>query len=238
VVLLATPVVGVVWLLFGRPTLPPAGWGLAVLSGLFELAYFIFLSEGYRRGDLSVVYPIARGSAPVLAVLAGLLLLREHVSTPQLLGVICLLAGIWAVRRPRSAGTATSWALLTAVCIASYTTLDRLGVRLGPPWLYGWAVFFFTCVFLLGWLALRTRRLELPTDWTGTLRVGVLMTATYVLILYALSIAPLAVIAPLRESSIVLVALWGVFRMGERDGWRLKLVGATATVAGAALVTL
>ena len=236
--LLATPVVGVVWLLAGRPGMPPAAWGLAVLSGLFELAYFIFLSEGYRRGDLSVVYPIARGTAPVLAVVAGLFLLREHVSTQQLVGVFCLLAGIWAVRRPRSAGPATSWALLTAVCIATYTTLDRLGVRLGPPWLYGWAVFFTTCLFLLGWLAFTTRRFELPKEWRNTLGVGLLMTTTYVLILYALSIAPLAVIAPLRESSIVLVALWGVFRMGERDGWRLKLAGALATVAGAALVTL
>jgi drug/metabolite transporter (DMT)-like permease len=238
VVLLVTPLVGVVWLLAGRPGLPPAGWGLAVVSGLFELAYFIFLSEGYRRGDLSVVYPIARGTAPVLAVLAGLFLLREYVTIPQLLGVFCLLAGIWAVRRPRSAGPATSWALLTAVCIATYTTVDRLGVRLGPPWLYGWAVFFTTCVFLLTWLTVKTRRFELPTDWPSTLGVGLLMTTTYVLILYALSIAPLAVIAPLRESSIVLVALWGVFRMGERDGWPLKLAGALATLAGAALVTL
>jgi len=237
-VLLATPFVGLVWLLTGRPSLPPAGWLLAAVSGLFELAYFIFLSEGYKRGDLSVVYPIARGTAPVLAVLAGLLLLREHVSTPQLLGVVCLLIGIWAVRRPRSAGPATSWALLTAICIATYTTVDRLGVRLGPPWLYGWAVFFFTCLLLLGWLALSTRRLELPADWPNTLGVGLLMTTTYVLILYALSIAPLAVIAPLRESSIVLVALWGVFRMGEREGWRLKLAGAIATVVGAALVTI
>jgi drug/metabolite transporter (DMT)-like permease len=236
--LLATPLVGLVWLLLGRPGLSAEGWGLAVLSGLFELAYFIFLSEGYRRGDLSVVYPIARGTAPVLAVLAGLLLLRERVSPVQLLGVLCLLAGIWAVRRPRSAGPATGWALITGVCIATYTTIDRIGVRLGPPWLYGWAVFFFTSTFLIGWLALRTRSLDRPSSWPSTLGVGLLMTTTYVLVLFALSIAPLAVIAPLRESSIVLVALWGVFRMGERDSSRLKLAGAVATVAGAALVTL
>jgi drug/metabolite transporter (DMT)-like permease len=209
-----------------------------VLSGLFELAYFVFLSEGYRRGDLSVVYPIARGTAPVLAVLAGLLLLREHVSTVQLAGVLCLLAGIWAVRRPRAAGPATGWALITGVCIASYTTIDRIGVRLGPPWLYGWAVFFFTCVFLLAWLRLRSGPLEWPASWRSTFGVGFLMTSTYVLVLFALSIAPLAVIAPLRESSIVLVALWGVFRMREREGWALKLAGAAATVAGAALVTV
>ena len=111
-------------------------------------------------------------------------------------------------------------------------------MRIGPPWLYGWAVFFFTCTFLLLWLLARTRSLQPPGDWPATLGVGVLMTSTYVLILYALSIAPLAVIAPLRETSIVLVALWGVLRMGEREGSALKLGGAAATVAGAALVTL
>src|SRR5439155_21897435 len=100
------------------------------------------------------------------------------------------------------------------------------------------AVFFFTCMLLLAWLVVRTRSLELPSDWPATFGVGVLMTSTYVLILYALSIAPLAVIAPLRETSIVLVALWGVLRLGERDGAGLKLVGAVATVVGAALVAI
>src|SRR5207237_9136614 len=204
-----------------------------------ELLYFITLSTAYRRGELSVVYPIARGTAPLLAVLVGLTLLGERLHVAAVFGIACLVVGIWVVRRPAGAGSALGPALLTGVLIAAYTSLDRIGVRLGPPWLYGWLLWLFAAIFLL--VFTRTRRVteRRLTDELGTsLAVGVLMTGAYFMILFALSIAPLAIVAPLRESAIVLVTAWGIWRLGERRGAWIRIAGAAAIVGGIALVTV
>jgi drug/metabolite transporter (DMT)-like permease len=233
------PVLAVVWLSQGRPGLPPIGFLLAVISGGLELVYFISLSAAYQRGELSVVYPIARGTAPLLAVLVGLLLLGERLAGGAFLGVALLLVGIWAVRRPAPAGPALVPALLTGVMIAAYTSVDRIGVRLGPPWLYGWLLWFFEAGFLLVYARLRgSAGLQLGSDVGRSVVVAVLMTGAYFLILFALSLAPLAIVAPLRESAIVLVTAWGIWRLGERRGAWFRIAGALAIVCGIALLAL
>jgi drug/metabolite transporter (DMT)-like permease len=233
------PPVAVAWLLAGRPGLPLAGWLLAMGSAALELIYFIALSIAYRRGELSVVYPIARGTAPLLAVLVGLLLLGERLHASAVVGVLALLAGIWVVRRPATAGSALGPALLTGVMIAAYTSLDRIGVRLGSPWIYGWLLWLFGAILLVAYTRVRkvpgSRLTEEPKL---SLTVGVLMTAAYFMILFALSVAPLAIIAPLRESAIVLVTAWGIWRLGERRGAWLRVAGAFAIVAGIALLAI
>jgi drug/metabolite transporter (DMT)-like permease len=229
---LLTPVVAVIWLAAGRPALPWQGWALAGVSGLVELGYFHALSTAYRRGDVSSVYPVARGTAPLLSALVGLLVLRERLAPSQLAGVGVLLAGVWLARPPgRGAGRAALMpALLTGVLIATYTTIDRLGVRLGPFWLYSWAVFAAMSLWVLPWARRGSLAQAAP--------IGVLTIGAYCLTLAALSLAPLALVAPLRESGVVLVALWGVFRLGEREGTRRKLGGAAAVLAGAALIAI
>jgi len=233
------PPVAVAWFVAGRPGLPLAGWLLALASAFLELLYFITLSTAYRRGELSFVYPIARGTAPLLAVLVGLLLLGERLQPAGGLGVLALLAGIWAVRRPATAGSALWPALLTGFLIAAYTSLDRIGVRLGSPWIYGWLLWFFGAVFLIAYTTIRrvpgSRLTEEPRT---SATVGMLMTAAYFMILFALSVAPLAIIAPLRESAIVLVTAWGIWRLRERRGAWIRLAGALAIVAGIALLTV
>jgi drug/metabolite transporter (DMT)-like permease len=227
---LATPFVAAGWLAAGRPGLPWEAWALAALSGAVELAYFHALSAAFRRGDVSSVYPVARGTAPVLAAAAGLGLLHERLSPPQLAGVAVLVAGIWLARPPLARGSGLLPALLTGVLIAGYSAIDRLGVRLGPFWLYGWAVFAATSLCLLPWARAAVAAEALP--------VGVLNVLAYGLVLTALSLAPLALVAPLRESGVVLVALWGVFRLRERRGAALKVGGAGAVLAGATLLVL
>ncbi len=233
------PPVAVAWVVTGRPGLPLAGWLLALASAFLELIYFIALSTAYQRGELSVVYPIARGTAPLLAVLVGVLLLGERLHAPAVAGVMALLVGIWLVRRPATAGSALGPALLTGLMIAAYTSLDRVGVRLGPPWLYGWLLWLFAAIFLVVFTTVRrvpgSRLTEEPKP---SLAVGLLMTAAYFMILFALSVAPLAIVAPLRESAIVLVTAWGIWRLGERRGTWLRVAGALAIVAGIALLTL
>jgi drug/metabolite transporter (DMT)-like permease len=227
--LLFTPLVGLLWWSAGRPGLPWQGWVLVVISVLLELAYVHMLSAAYNRGDVSSVYPVARGSAPLLAVVAGLLLFQERLHPLQLAGVAALLAGIWLARPPRSQRASLALGLLIGVCIAAYTAIDSRGVRLGPFWLYTWSMFALLSV------ALVPSRGSRPV--AGAPLVGVLVVGSYALVLAALSLAPLALVAPLRESGVVLVALWGVLRLGEGERARLKILGAVAVVIGAALLT-
>src|SRR5712692_7023968 len=123
-----------------RPGFSLAALGVVAASSVLEVAYMWLLSSAYIRGELSVVYPIARGSAPLIAVAIGLWVLGERLTGPQLVGIGLLLAGILAVTLPQTSGRATIPALLTGLVIAIYTSVDRVGVRLTAPWLYGWVL--------------------------------------------------------------------------------------------------
>jgi drug/metabolite transporter (DMT)-like permease len=232
------------WLALGRPGLSPAAAGLCLLSATLETAYLWLLSTAYRRGELSAVYPIARGSAPLLAVLVGLVVLGERLTPPQLVGVALLLAGIAAVSLSQASGRATVPALLTGIAIASYTAVDRVGVRLTTPWLYGWLLFTLMAIelWVSTWIASSLRLRALPAGmvptWGQSAVIGTLMWAGYFLVLWALSLAPLAVVAPVRETAVVAVAVWGVWRLGERGRAPVKLSGALATLAGVALLAV
>lgn len=247
--IVVTPPTALAWLLFGRPGIAAGAAAWCVLSAALELTYLWLLAAAYRRGELSVVYPIARGSAPLLAVIAGLGLFGERLTTAQLLGVGLLLLGILAVTLPQSSGRATVPALLTGVAIASYTAVDRVGVRLTAPWLYGWllVVLLAASVPISLWVSSKifpTR--ETPSDIQRmtplsprkALLIGVFMWGGYMLVLWALSLAPLSVVAPVRETSVVGVAAWGVWRLRETRGTVLKVSGAVATLAGVSLLAL
>ena len=242
--LAATPPTAVGWLIAGRPAFTPGAAGLAALSAALEVAYLWLLSAAYSRGELSVVYPIARGSAPLLAVFVGLSLLGERLAPAQLVGVGLLLLGILAVTLPQTSGRATLPALLTGVAIAAYTAVDRVGVRLAPPWLYGWLLVTLLAIGLSVSIWLRSKITTQktakggPIPWRRAAVIGAFMWSAYLLVLFALSIAPLSVVAPVREISIVAVAVWGVWKLRERRAARMKLLGAGATLVGVVLLAL
>jgi drug/metabolite transporter (DMT)-like permease len=244
--LAATPLTAAGWLIAGRPGFPPAAAGLAALSAALELTYFWLLAAAYERGELSVVYPIARGSAPLLAVLVGLAVLGERLAPAQLLGVALLLLGILSVTLPQTSGRATLPALLTGVTIAAYAAVDRVGVRLAAPWLYGWLLVSLLAigVSVSIWLRSNWRREHIvrnasgPIAWRRAAVIGLFMWSGYLLVLVALSFAPLAVVAPVRETSVVAVSLWGVWKLHERRAAGMKLLGAGATLVGVALLAL
>jgi drug/metabolite transporter (DMT)-like permease len=250
---ITTPIALAAWLLTGRPGLTPAAAGLAAASALLELAYLWLLSAAYRRGELSVVYPIARGSAPLLSVAAGLGLLGERLAPGQITGVALLLVGILAVTLPQTSGRATVPALLTGVSIAAYSAVDRIGVRLSTPWLYGWLLIALLAVGLAvsAWVGanVASRRGSgpdspetgsdpKPATWRQATVIGIFMWGGYLLVLAALNIAPLSVVAPVRETAVVAVAVWGIWKLRERKGAPLKLFGACATLLGVVLLAL
>jgi uncharacterized membrane protein len=263
-----------IWAYFanGQPAVPPEALLLALVSAVLEAIYFVCLSSAYQRGDLSLVYPLARGSAPLLAVVVGIGLLGEVLAPQALIGVGCLLTGILLVARPwrafRAAGAhqrgAIGFALATGASIAAYSAVDRLGVRLTEPWLYGAILAVLATTFLaiavvvgrrVGLLAPAPVPIEVPVG-TGGASVaakprssafafgrdavaGVLALAAYLLVLIAYDLAPLATVAPLRESGIVLAAAWGSVRLGEAASRReasMRTAAAALVVVGAILL--
>ena len=254
------------WLWNGRPAVSAEAFWLAIASGVVEAIYFVCLSAAYRRGALSLVYPLARGSAPLLAVAVGIFLLGERLAPLALAGVASLLVGILLVARPwralQRAGAAQrgaiGFALATGASIATYSAIDRLGVRATEPWLYGSILAVAATTFLaitvilgrrVGFLApapiadpaAPPAKSPLPAGALRDAIAGVLALAAYLLVLVAYSIAPLATVAPLRESGIVLAAAWGTLRLGEASGGReagSRIAAAALVVVGAILLAV
>jgi drug/metabolite transporter (DMT)-like permease len=259
--LVIVPIAIAGWFALGRPPIPGDAVVLGVASGLFEAAYFILLAAAYRRGDLSVVYPIARGTAPLLAVLVGVLVLGEHIRPAAWLGVGLLLAGILSLQRPwravdrilamrrtvgeattpaeRSADLAVVFAFLTGLTIVAYSAVDRVGARLVPVWLYAGILWPVSAAALVAWSALHR---EPPFPAAGQRRRGaiggVMTLAAYGLILVAYTLAPLAVVAPLRESAIVLASGWGALGLAEAGDRReaARRIGAAFLVLTGAIL--
>ncbi|MEO8273823.1 MAG: EamA family transporter [Chloroflexota bacterium] len=263
------------WFANGSPAVPVEAIWLALLSGVLEAVYFVCLSSAYRRGALSLVYPLARGSAPLLAVLFGILVLGEHLAPLAIAGVASLLAGILLVSRPwralRAAGAehrgAIGFALATGASIAAYSAVDRVGVRETEPWIYG-SMLAVIATTILAVAVIGGRRLgvlapaPVPVPVLGELPdgppvaaaprrasvilardavAGVLALGAYLLVLTAYAIAPLATVAPLRESGIVLAAAWGTLRLGEAAGGReaaMRILAAGLVVVGAIALAL
>jgi len=255
---IAIAAVSTVIVLFA-PLPAAAAWPYVVASGLVHIGYNASLVHAYRRGDLSLVYPLARGSAPLLAVIVGVGLLGQHLDPLAAFGVVLLLIGIMLTARPwrvlREAGrhdrSAVVWALATGATIAAYSSVDRVGVRTTEPWLYG-AILAVFAMSLLALFVFVGRRMGIvapvPTDESAPRRslardaiAGVMSLSAYLLILIAYSIAPLAAVAPLRESAIVLAAAWGAIRLGEASSPRetaLRIGAAVLVVLGALFLAI
>ena len=213
------------------------------LSALLHVAYFMLVGVAYRKADLGVAYPLSRGTAPLLAAAGAALVIGEIPSPPALLGLIVLCAGIMllglGVRDSgRRAFADVLPALLSAVFIAAYTVTDGVGSRLA-----GSAVSYLVWLFLLTGLAtagviLAWRRALFGACWRqhrSLLAGGLLSLAAYGICLWAMTRAPIALVAALRETSVLFGALLAMTWL--REGRRPERLGAAAVVvAGIALL--
>lgn len=218
----------------------------AMTSGLLHLGYFLFLARSYRTGDLSQVYPIARGAAPLLTLAATWALMHEDVSLLGGAGVAVLVLGIWIIsligqRGLRLDGMTLFFAIGTSVFVAAYTVVDGLGGRIsGEPSGYAGLVFVFDAVFLSGAaFAMRGRGIlrDVAPYWKTGIVGALLSVGAYWIAIWAMTHAPIASVAALRETSILAVMLLSMRVLKETVTWP-RLAGAVLIVAGALLIRL
>jgi len=231
------------------PILPlpaAASWPWLLASGLIHVVYFTLVARAYQGTDLGLAYPLMRGTAPVLTALVAALLLDETPPPGAWLGITLICAGVLALAgRAWRSGAGHPGAVLAALAnagvIALYSLVDGQGVRLaGHALSYTAWVFLLSAAFMLAtaaWLRGRTLLRPAPGAWRAALLGGAGTLAAYSLVLWAMTQAPIATVAALRETSIVFAALIGAFFLHEGLG-RLRLVSALLVCAGAVAIKL
>ena len=233
--------------LFFLPLPAAASWPFLALSALVHFVYYAGVIGAYRHGDLSQVYPIARGSAPVLVAVGAWALAGEGLSLPELLGIfgvslgIVSLTGLPGSGRDHGETKAIAFALMTGLTIAAYTLTDGMGVRrAGNALSYILWLFALEAVPLTAFALWRRRgriaaafRPHLLTGFIGSLLSGL----AYGIVIWAMSVAPMAHVVALRETSVLIAAAIGSLVLKERFG-RRRIVAAGIVAAGAVLLQL
>ena len=220
----------------------PASWAFLALSILLHTGYHFFLPAAYDHGDLGQVYPIARGSSPLLVAIGALVFAGETLAPMALLGTLCLASGVMALTFDRDSGIwkrpkSVIYALMTGALIASYMVVDGIGVRKAGSAL-GFAVWLTIGDGLLTFL--------IVSIWKGRevlvvakrnlgvgLLAGVLQVAAYWIVVWAMAVAPMAMVSGLRETSVLFAAVISTFVLKEGfDVW--QFVSATLITFGLA----
>jgi drug/metabolite transporter (DMT)-like permease len=234
-------------LVYGESRLGPPELLFMLGSGVLHLGYFLLLQRGYAVGDLSLVYPLARGTGPLLATAAAIAFFGERPSLLALCGMVLIVGGVFLLTRdPKDAqrgrpGSAVAYGLATGVFIAAYTLWDKHAVSalLVPPLLQDWASNLVRALLITP-LAAR-RRGEVRALWrahkAAVLGVAALAPLAYILVLTALVFTPVSYVAPVREVSILIATAMGAQLLVEGDA-RRRLLAAGAVVAGVVALAL
>lgn len=235
-------------LLFHPPwSLPPLAWAAVAVSALFESAYVLALTSAYGAGDMSLVYPVARGTGTVLVAPLAVLLLGERPSLQGALGIGLVVIGIflshgalggWAAARAHR--RAVGWALLTGAMIAGYSLVNKVGVTLVPVPLYAFLVFLADAVLVRlvqRWRGRSVPALRRDAPWGRIVAVGVLMMGAYLAVLVAMSQAPVSYVVATREISVVVAALLGALVLHERHS-AARVAGAVVIFGGLCAIAL
>ncbi len=223
-----------------------ASWPYLIASVLIHLGYFTFVALAYRHGELSFAYPIMRGTAPAFSAIAAAFLLNESPPLLGWIGVFLISLGVLVLsldsRRSGSLRPSSLWfALSNAGVIVMYTIVDGQGVRLSDNSMSytGWLFFLTALIVVLGAFLLRRgkapsfSRSNLITGAVG----GVCIVGSYGIALWAMTRAPIALVAALRETSVVFAMLIAVYFLGEHIS-RLRLLSALMAAAGAIAIEI
>jgi drug/metabolite transporter (DMT)-like permease len=233
-------------LLFLLPLPLAASWPMLAASAVIHTAYYLTLSRAYHSGDLSQVYPLFRGLAPVLVFAGAAVLAGEYLGTGAMLGIGLVSAGLISITFAGGAlgkipAPALAWGLATSVLIAAYTVADGMGVRVaGNAFAYIAWLFVLEPVPICGWLLLRRRQ-----GWFVYMRAkpgkilagAAAAAAAYGMVIYAMGFAPMAMVSSLRETSVIFAALIGTLLFREPFG-RQRVIAAVLVCCGVALIKI
>ena len=223
----------------------PAAWPFLLTSAVIHIGYNTFLLLAYRVADLSHAYPLARGSAPLLATVGGVMLAGDVLSMPAYVGIAIVCGGIIMLSLNYSVASmgwgGLLWPLATGLMISAYTVVDGLGVRAsGAPLGYiGW-LFLIDAFPLAVWMVVRQRGAGLRRiagAWKLGLAGGAMSFTAYGLVIYAMNIAPIGPVAAMRETSVIIAAGIGAFLLKEHMGGR-RVVAAAVVVVGVVVLNL
>jgi drug/metabolite transporter (DMT)-like permease len=260
-VLIGAVMITVLWAPLGLTLAWPAvphwnalQWGVVLASGIMHLAYFSTLLAGYRAADLTIVYPVARGTGPLVSSMGAVLLMGESLGVSGFCGVLAITAGVFLIaggpklwsqahdaEQRRRVHAGLRWGALTGVLIATYTLIDGYAVKVLAisPILVDWVGNALRLPFMLPG-ALRDRAgfvRDLKAQWKAALLLAAISPVAYVLVLYAVQLAPLSHVAPAREVSMLFAALLGGHLLGEADRG-LRLLGAACIAGGVVALAL
>jgi drug/metabolite transporter (DMT)-like permease len=233
------------WIAFPFVGLPrSAAWPFVVASTACHLGYQLFLMGSYERANFSRAYPIARGVAPLLVSIGGLIFANEHLDAQGIVGIVLVVVGVTSLAYVRKSSrldrVGIYWALATGAAIAVYTVVDGLGVRRSHDTLR-YAVALFGLQSTLWLLAVVRRRGWRRSDSASTISIGLLAglmsLVAYTVVLYAQTRAPLGIVSALRETGVVWAAAIGVVFFKEGKA-RAIMVPAVVVVAGIAMLSL
>lgn len=235
-----------------RTPIPLAGWLCIAASGALEAVYYLLLGGAYQAGDLSVVYPLSRGSAPLFVLLFALVFLGERVTGVGIAGILLTVAGVYVlhVQSVDRQGLlaplvslreqASRLALLTGVVIAGYSVVDKIGVRYVPPEIYIYLIFGASAAYLAPYMVTRkwaAIRKEWQVNHVAVLVTAVLFVASYLLVLFALQGAQVSYVAAVRGIGVVFAAVLGTALLREPFA-RMKLWGSLLIFIGIACIQL
>jgi len=220
---------------------PSVLW-LSLSSAILHIAYSLILQKGYRSGDLSVVYPLARGTGPLFSSMAALLFLHEQLKVTATIGLFLILIGVVIItglsfKKENNAKIMTGvfWGVLTGFFIALYTLNDTIAIKTYgvSPLIITFVSNVFSSVFLIPFVFSQKEEIKREIrqhKWT-IVAVGLLSPAAYILVLEALRYAPLTVVAPARETSILLGVFMGSRVLNETDG-RRRIIASASILGG------
>ncbi|CUS46091.1 MAG: DMT family transporter [Pseudomonadota bacterium] len=220
--------------------LPRGAWEYLAASAVIHGFYLYFLVRAYKVGDLSAVYPVLRGIAPLITAGVTIGLLGERATTGQIVGIALIGAAMFVMVAGRHLGRAAlCWSLLTGLCIAGYTVIDAIGVRAAPSgssyivWLF--VQMGVVVVAMFGILSRGAMFAAARTQWRPGAVAGILSILTYGMALTAFSLGPTAPLAALRETGMVTALLISVLFLKERATTG-RVIGVFGILGGAALI--
>ena len=235
-----------------RTNISNTGWIYIAVTGVLHALYFWFMGGAYERGDLSLVYPLSRGSGPLFVPFLAVFLIHEKLSLLGAIGIALIIFGIYVLHLQsfsrqsffvpfKALGSSASlWALCTGGTIAAYSLVDKVGVSLVYPPVYIYLMLFITFILLSPYV-LTKERAKLKEEWHinkgAILAAGFLVVFTYMMVLFAFRMSKVSYVVAVREVSIILSALYGIIWLGEKHA-KQKLTGSVFIFLGVILIGL